>query len=352
MTPARTTRALRILAWLTLPVLLIAGAERLVRRTVDRVPLWYPAAEVVSAKHRIDVVFIGSSRVAAAVYAPAFEQEAKAALGRKVRALNLGRGATHAPHHYFGLRNLLTSHPESFRGVDVLVEASSGWEVAVPWKDRWARGRQPALLLEVMEPVDLPRFWKSKADVEEKVHLSVREVAPPLSVIKRRERFREFLRLKVAPWATGAFYGKQHPLRITAHKLGKDLTGWGAGGTRRLKPARKKRGRAGKEASRGPNRLPPWKGSVQEDILRLVESHGGRLVYFRMPVSSRHQPNEETFQRFEQWTQKAGVRTLAPAFEYEDRDFPDRSHLDGKRAPEFAQALARVWAENATPRTP
>ena len=93
--------------WMILPLLVLGLAEIFVRATADRVPSWYGAVERLAAKRSVGALFVGSSRVQAAILPSAFEQ----ALAEKgwpgMVALNLGRGYTTDPQH---------GHPEPAHG--------------------------------------------------------------------------------------------------------------------------------------------------------------------------------------------------------------------------------------------
>src|SRR5687767_13192462 len=178
------------LTWLIIPVVVFVGAERAVRATVDRVPQWYAAAERIAEAERVDVLFIGTSRVGAAVFTPAFEETVGQMTGRKVRALNLGRGAVTSAAHYLGLRNLLERHHENLRGVPVFLEAPGGLSAAEPWNAPWVATEQPWILTEVMRPRDLRGFWRARgAALEQKIYLSLRMLGARSSLVRRRERF-------------------------------------------------------------------------------------------------------------------------------------------------------------------
>src|SRR5262249_22993251 len=98
-------------SWIVLPILVLGLVEALVRTTTDRMPLWYGAAERVAERDRVDVIFVGSSRVLAAVLTDAFSETVALQTGYRPRTLNLGRGYTTLIEHYLGLRNLLLTHP-------------------------------------------------------------------------------------------------------------------------------------------------------------------------------------------------------------------------------------------------
>jgi hypothetical protein len=335
------------LAWIAIPALVLAGAELLVREVVDRVPLWYAAADVLAADRRIDALFVGSSRVGAAVFVPAFEETAG------VTALNLGRGDSTTIEHYLGLRNLLERHPESFRGVDVFLEAPAGWAAPVAWEAPWGSAEQPWMLIEVLRASDLPRFWRrSTSGVEEKIHISVRELGGGLSLLRRRERFRQFVLTRLVPWLASALRGEASPLHLKSPALGADLQGWSGAGRTRTEGTAPAEVRRLVEELRSRRFFPPWEGSVVEAMAHLVSAAGGRLVFFEVPLGETFRaayetvPQQEARARFLAWAGALGLPVLAPEFRYAEADIPDWQHLSARRAPEFAAALARAWTSN------
>src|SRR5262245_14104188 len=186
----RLRRVLWATQWLMLPLAVLALTEAFVRHTSDRVPSWYGAADRLAAIRPVQAVFVGSSRVQAAILPSAFER----ALGERGRpgtaALNLARGYTTDAEHYLGLRNLLAAHPDRLRGITVFAEAPGG----LPWPTRWdnapwAMAAQPWMLVDLLQPADLPRFWQeSGLDLETRLHLSLRLGLRRLSLFNRRER--------------------------------------------------------------------------------------------------------------------------------------------------------------------
>ena len=66
--------------------------EGVARMVTDQVPRWYGAAERIAGSKTIDVVFVGSSRVQAAIPIDAFVLQVEARTYHRPVALNLGRG--------------------------------------------------------------------------------------------------------------------------------------------------------------------------------------------------------------------------------------------------------------------
>src|SRR5206468_946595 len=157
----RTFRTLRVQLgrwwgrgqWLLIPLAVFSLTESILRDTFDRIPNWYGAAQWAASEGRVDVVFSGSSRVAAAVDGASFAREVFLRTGHCPRILNLGRGYSTEAEHYLGLRNLFASHPQSLQGAVVFVEAggglpsdiSSGVRAPARWDGSWVHSAQPWL---------------------------------------------------------------------------------------------------------------------------------------------------------------------------------------------------------------
>lgn len=85
--------------------------------------------------------------------------------------------------------------------------------------------------------------------------------------------------------------------------------------------------------------------------LKKIQDRGGRVVFFREPVSDEHfDLDEHAYPRPQYWDEYARI---APAMLIDFRDeplfagfkLPDSSHIDGDAVPAFTIALARMLAE-------
>src|SRR5215471_19987849 len=180
--------------WVVIPATVLISVELWVKHNFDDMPVWYSAADGIAATHRIDVAFIGSSRVRNGIYVPAFEQEVFKTTGQCLRAVNLGLGYSTPAEHYFGLRNLFASHPANLKGVTVFIEAAGGVPSVDRWEDRWVHTSQPQLIVDLLRAQDLRRFWMSRSQTaDEKVQLTLRASLTNVSAFNRRERVRASL---------------------------------------------------------------------------------------------------------------------------------------------------------------
>ena len=344
--------------WLAVPLLVLGLAEWFVRQTADRVPTWYGAAQRLAAEGPIGVVLVGSSRVQAAVLPADFAAElgGTALAGRQV--LNLARGYSTDAEHYLGLRNLLQGHPAALRGVQVLAEATGGVPFRTTWRDHgWAQEQQPWMLVDLLSPSDLPAFLRSaQLGLGTRLHVSLRVLLRPVRLFNRRERVRQQWLEQVLPTVAAG----QLPDLTPNEPVGFDLQGPGAASSIRVDPqavalARASALQVGEMLERHQAPMREWHGTVQEDLVRLVRDHGGRLVFFEPPLSEVFQRAYRTPLRREDvvlFGVQAGAWSscvVRPDFQFVDDDLPDLWHLRPELAPEFSRALARAFLRDCPP---
>ena len=356
----RILRIVRRAQWVVLPLLVVALAELLVRSTADRVPRWYAAADRLAADHALGALFVGSSRVQAAILPSAFLQ-ALAERGQKTGiALNLGRGYSTDPEHYLGLRNLIAAHPAALRGVTVFAEAPGGYAYDTRWDvTAWAIEPQPWLLVDLMRLRDLPRFWRqSGLGFETRVHLTVRVLLRRLALFNRRERVREQWLDDILPTVAA----RRIPVFPPPPRVGDDLQGPMLTSIRTdpqaLAVARELARGLGEQMSAFQAPVREWRGTIPEAMARLVRDAGGRLVFFEPPQSDvfmkgyRTAVRREDAAEFARQAREWGACVVRPAFGYTDDDLPDLWHLRPERVAEYTRAVALTWLDTCSPTSP
>jgi len=339
--------------WIIIPMLVFLSTEYALRRTFVVVPRWYSAAEQAAARGRVDVVFIGSSRVIAAVDVPSFNRAVFAMTGYCLRALNLARGYSTDAQHYLGLRNLLTSYSASLEGLTVFIEAPGGLPTGSSWDDAWIASPQPALLVDVLRWNDLVPFWTSAGGgVGEKLHVTLRFVLRPIfSTLNRRERIREGLLEAGIPWLVNLGLG-----RISSNPFREGPAPFepvGPGGIRvdpaTLVGARNLAIRLTDEWLAEQRPIRNWSVTIQQDLVDLVRRHGGHVVFFDVPLSSVFSRlyatplRKEDIRIFKEHAQGWGSRLLRPRVPVSDDDLPDLWHVGPWVAPPFSAELAKDW---------
>ena len=338
--------------WLLIPALTFGALEAYARATVARVPSWYRAAERIAEREPVGTVFIGSSRVQASISPRAFDEALAARGAPRARGLNLDRGYTTDAEHYLGLRRLLAAHPHHAKGLLVFAEMG-----AVPWPSRWraqpwAFEQAPEILVDVIGLRDLPSFWLSQGlGREMRAHMTLQTLLRPFASITRRVRLRRHLGRTFVPALAGGTDPGPEPA------LGADLEGPGPASSIRTDPTAVAQARAlalefsGQQIKhQAPIR--DWTGTIPEDIVRLVQSHGGQVVYFQVPASEIFQEAYRTPLReadkaaFTEQARRWGICILRPTFPTTDEDFADLWHLNPERTPEFSAVLARAWLDH------
>lgn len=337
-------------------LVLVALVEAGVRATVDRVPRWYGAASALAARQRVDVLFIGSSRVQAAVRPASFAARLAAGRAAMPLALNMGLGYATSFEHYLGIRNLLAEHPRHLRGVVVFMEAPGG----VPWPTRahepWAAPEQPWMLVDLLRVGDLPALLRAPGlDVATRIHLGVRFALRDLALMNRRER----VRVQVLEHWLPRVAALKRPDLGRGPALGADLQGPGLVSFRvdaaGVQAARAQGLRFAQALTTSQAPLGGFEGTVEERLVRLVAAAGGQVVFFEPPQSTPFQRVYETPVRradvaaFAQQARAWGTPVLRPAFVYDDADLPDLWHLRPERADAFSRALAEAWLAQARP---
>jgi len=347
--------------WLLLPVLVFGLAEYLVRTTTDRIPLWYGAAKRIAERGQIDVMFVGSSRVLAAIPTEVFSETVALRTGQQLHTLNLGRGYTTLIEHYLGLRNLTREYPHSLQGVTVFIEAPGGLGFLSHWHDSWINEEQYQLLVDLLQPSDLPDFWRSGEDFRIKTSVTLRFFMRQIALLNRRERVRNLWLTELIP----ALIEGRKPTLTTVDVLGDDLQGPKHQTSIRTDEAALERARAlaqqwgEKWAHAWEHTTEPirdWRGTVIEDLLRLIQEVGGHLVFFVPPESEvfrrgyRSPLRQQNVVIFAEQVRNWGACLIQPAFIYTDEDLPDLWHLRPESAAKFTQILANEWLDRCDQR--
>ncbi len=331
--------------WLLIPLLVFMAAELGARQLAGlRTRRSYPELLAAPPTVQLDAVFVGSSRVAAAVASDAFDAQMADVRGAPFHSLNQGQGHTNLHQHVLGLRQLFAQHPERFAGCTLFLEAPGGLVGPVGWQGQWFNAARPELLVELLQAGDLPAFLASEGALEPRLEiLAIWALSASRLAVWRRGLREAFVR-RVGSLAerTGAQLGL-----LESHADSSDLSSGGgirtdaAGIALARKLAEESAARAGAPQ---PGAYPD---SVLQSLWELARENGGELVLFRMPVSSLFDvdPDPELSKRFEEWRQQHAVQLLEPEFSSDDGDFPDLWHLARSRSSVFSRALARAWAD-------
>jgi hypothetical protein len=334
----------RWISALLLPLCVLALAEAGARGWSAREKRWYDRAAVQLSRGPVGALFIGSSRVAAAIDENAWNAAASET------AINLGQGFSTYQEHYFGLRDLIAQYPERFRGAAIFIEAPRGMPDPSTWQDPWVHPESPRMLVPVLRVGDLPGVWSAPLTFETKSRITFGFVLRPSALFTQKDRLGSgFLLL-------GEDFFARKLAGVKPAPGNGDLTG--AGGIRTdpesVKRARITAVRMANEDIQSQRPVAAWDRTVMHDIVRLAQQAGARPIFFEMPVCSvqssvfdtaiRRRDRQTFFESAKRW----GTPIVRTTIVLTDEDFPDLWHLRKSRAAAFTQALAEA-ARNRRP---
>lgn len=336
MPPTATRRialppgALRLLGWCVVAILVTFGAtEALLRGGLYERPRWYPRAIEALDGRPARVLFIGSSRVSAAIDVRRFST----ATGTpEDLTLNVGQGFSTVTAHALGIRRL--SERGLLRGTTVFMEAPQGVVDTSTWTTPWYQIEGAHFLMSVIEGRDLPGLWRSTQSVEEKLGASGRWLLSPSWIAVYREDVR--VRALARTYALAGLSAAPPPddqrgvrrdvddmsrIRAAAIGVGLDIA-----------------------------QMPPvadWSSTVVAWIVRRVQESGGQVVFYHMPMSTPMAIGSATVQQNARTLAAQAMRWNVPVLKadvaFVDADFPDLWHLSVPASARFTDALAAAW---------
>ncbi len=175
-------------------VIVFGQLERSARTIVakeqfDR-PFWYAQAAERLRHERLDVLVVGSSRIAYAVTEDALATDVGARLGRPATVIDLGRGYSTWAEHALGVQRLIEAAPDSLRGAILLIEAPTGRVPLGSW-GQWYHSFSPGLLRMVARREDLLTLWQSPDRFDRKAAATLDWYLSASALWRHRYRLRE-----------------------------------------------------------------------------------------------------------------------------------------------------------------
>ncbi len=337
--------------WILIPAILLFALEhRMKPWTIKRETGYIEAAAKPPAKP-VDAIFIGVSRVEAAIDPDAFDSRYKELTGKEYHSLNLGHPSRTAAVHYFGLRKLFTKYPNLFKNCTVFIEAPFDLPEARTWQDNWADPGYEKLLVPLLTKSDFGRFLnEAKLSSDERMLYRELWYEQKSYLIY----YRKIIRKQAMTKYDGVFaklVGKVH--HIAKNTSGRTLDIKSDGSIRIDENAAEvglDKAKSWLHGTVAPVPVADWNKTVLADIRKLVEQNGGKLVLFTMPMSSVFAPGYETPVKDTDRRTLIATRATwavplitATDFEYNDSDFPDTWHLSGKRSHDFSSRLADAY---------
>lgn len=337
-------RFLLVAQWITIPLLVFALAEYSVKRWVEKQTNWYPAYGQPGAEGKqVNYIFIGSSHVGAAIDAKTFAKAMGEHLNRSCQALNFGRGFSKPVQHLLGLRNLFTMQPGASRGVTVFVEAPAGLPVYDTFADDWYFPQATHMLVSRLASEDLTMYRKHHPNWSQQATLLRLYACRPSNLMRNRNYIRRLVFRRSRQKLDALFPARE--ANILEHDLDQ------AGGVRNDAAGVKiVREQIKVEVDSVEKKMiPPLEKTVLMEIRTLVESVGGRVVLYDIPLSGIKRAtftgmaSEADRTRFRNALAAEGIPVLRSKFSYDDADFPDLSHLRKSRKKEFTRHLADAY---------
>ncbi len=345
----RQRRALEIAVLFTF---VFGIAETIARQWNFVDDFWYRGAvkKMESSPTPIQVLVIGTSRVAAAVDPVEFANHVRSISGQSCGILTLGQGFSNLLEHFLGLQTLDRANSDFLNGLDVLIEAPTGLPDRSTFRDSWYFEEQPALLITVLHRNDIVRLWKSGMTFEHKLKATVRFCLSASRLVTFRERIRDAVLSHVV--ATG---NRMMPVTRKLHLSGShpDLTEIGGVRVdqRGIEAVRRNASIGADLATINQSSIDEdWEATVVREIVDLVRMRGGRVCFFEMPLSTVQARPYRTPIRVADRAQFRKVATqwetpiLKPTLdEVSDEDFPDLWHMSTSKSVEFTRQLAVSW---------
>jgi len=344
--------------WVVIPLIMFGTAELGIRRVVEQRGVWYLRTEKLARQQPINYLFLGNSRVTAAVDKRSFAETLEQKTGQHPTVDHLARGHTHLIHHYLALRNLTRTSPEHLQGCVVMLEIPSGLPMSgvvshnFPAKrsDPWTlAGGHPQLLATVLQPGDLPDLFRSQTALELKLAMTFRVFTKSLYSISQRDRVREVINLNlnvIAQQIECRVMSRQQQIDVPidlASGGGIRTDAQGVATVRKIARERALEAQVAQQPMRG------WDNSLLAEIAQLCRHHQMQLVLFHMPQAPQYELAAQTEVRkadcrhFREWADRNDIPIVAFQFPTSGEDFPDHLHMCQQRGREFSKDLARAW---------
>lgn len=289
----------------------------------------------------VDYLFIGSSRVAAAIDPKQWSSQMKS----ENVSINAGRGFITGGTHYLALQHILTDEPEYLKGAKVFLELPGGAVYTEHYTEH-VYDFYPAMPHLILPHINNDQFWeilKRQSTFEEKAHLfalywsSFYRTYP--FFVEYKSRFTDRLvrpesnntadlknvgGIKVDSLAVAD--AKERALRLTQKKI---------------------------EAQSDQPALTAdvLERSILAKLEALISAAGGELVLFEIPMhrtfariyeTESAMANKEVFRN---WAENKGIKIMDAAnFSIGDEDFPDYWHMSTSKRTEFTSFMANNFS--------
>lgn len=346
------SRLIRYGQWLVIPLLLFIGLEKGFKNWIAARESGYLSAMSFPPPSHVDAIFLGVSRVEAAIDPSVFDTRVSQALGHPFVSLNLGAPNRSIAMHYLGVRNLFEKYPEKFKGCTLFLEAPFGLPERNTWNDSWYIPAGKKNLISVLRSEDLPRALAAEQKSSDKLAMIELWAESHSRVVFYRNLLRWRLLEKYESGLTSAIR-KAHLLHETSDTgldiytngmIRTDAEAFSVGHAQAVQWV------ADELATQKP--VEDWNATVLGDLNRLAVQNGGKLVLFEMPQHTIFAPPSQTplrredARKLENTLSQWHTGMLHPAFSYNDNDFPDWWHMRRTLRAEYTTQLAEAWLKS------
>lgn len=296
---------------------------------------------------QLGYLFLGSSRVAAAIDTEAFKTYLAPSENDAISVVKIGRGYSTLTIYYQLLEQLLVINPNSLDDATIFIEAPQELPDWRTWQGNWIREERPELISPYLQANDLIPFWSQSTNS------FGAKSRTTLAKYFHGFRYNDSIRNKANGTLDTLVKQILPPSPRQQPTIEADIKQ--AGGIRTDRAgillSRQIAGSLAREELRDRQSIENWNQSVLASLIELVENAGGQIILFEMPLSSVQSAAYETPEvrairtRFHQWREANTLVLLEPNFSYTDEDFPDLAHLRSSRAAEFTQRIAQAYEQ-------
>lgn len=283
-------------------------------------------------QNKFKYLFLGTSRVSAAINTLVINDAQDS-----VFAINTGRGHCTPQTHYLGIQKLLEFDKNALRNCSVYIEAPLGLvEEDFNWQldDRWVYNANLRVIVPNLSFESFKEFWKTANNsFRAKTLVSIYYFSKSIKIAP----YLRYTVLRLSNLQNQNLFDPSNPELTTAGGI--------KNGKKDIKKIKAKILKYTQFKMDSQKPYLPWENSILNNIIQLVETNGGKVVFYEMPVPSIQARVLETKMRkkdkhnFQTWLDKKGLKMVQKDFKLSDEDFPDFLHLKISKATYFTKIL-------------
>lgn len=294
--------------------------------------------KLINQKKHVDYLFIGNSRVPATINPNLIMEKAKDKI-----AIVAGRGYMTPGVHYQALKNRLSNYPNYLKDSYVFIAYNGSGVYTSKFKDDKLKVYEIPTESKSMPYLLIPHLtFKS-------LFIFLKESKNSLKV-----KIKTVLLYTISCYRTSAFikenfYKLNNNLIFT--KKSPELVSEGGIRNDKIKAIRQKAINVAQSKKKTLAKAPlitfaDLDNSSLFEFHKLIVENGGKLFLYKMPLHSAQQNVHSSIQGvrnkkiFNDWLLSKNIQVIYnDKFKYEDKDFPDVTHLNKNRRDEFTKLL-------------